>query len=324
MPEHRRRRPRTLLSVALLTSFGFLCAPAVPAQQPRPKPGPAVTQPPAKRVLPPQRIADVTKVRLDPRLLQNLRVGVVEQYRVYRISADTSPPTAASKVWEGHIALPEATTAGRLTEAWFPRPNGLPVVDDADNVVTEWFYKLADGSYTKVVQNPAGVTAGLFTIAPSGARSLALDLEGDRRVDLFMVGTPEGTTYLVVDNDNGLAAFDRWLTQDVHPLCQAGVGAASRPGVRADSRTLIRASCGRSPGGIPGGTGGRIGKERSGNETFMDRMCEDVLARPRPAGTGLGSVMDPESDTVGQLIRTFTLPWRRCEPARPRRGREIF
>jgi hypothetical protein len=217
-----REETPTMRALAFV-SFAMVVSSQVALAQDKPaRPTPPVGQPSGVlRPVPPgvQRRILTVEPRTDVQLAALLRSTRARRYTVYSFQRGTRSDRGRVRHWSGVLAMPRTPDLGPLTDLAIGIPGGPKLLD-------RW-HRHADGTWSKIVLNRAGESAGVLSINRGWFRA-ALDLDGDGLIDVLDAVTLDGRETVIASLDEGATFLERWLVGD-NMLCDPR-SAADRPG----------------------------------------------------------------------------------------------
>jgi hypothetical protein len=210
-------RALAFASVALAVSCGAVLAQDKPVRPTAPVAPPSGVLRPIQPGV--QRRLLTVEPRSDAQLAALLRSARGRRYAVYSFHRGTRSDRGSVRHWSGVLALPRPADLGPLTDLAIAVPGGPKLVD-------RW-HRHPDGTWSKIVLNRAGESAGVLSINRGWFRA-ALDLDGDGVIDVLDAVTLDGRETVIASVGEGAAFLERWLVGD-NMLCDPR-SAPDRPG----------------------------------------------------------------------------------------------
>lgn len=230
-------------------------------------PGPGVSTLPTKPALE----SELSQLRTSSGTRDALLRTFQSNYRLYAMRTDGS---VARATWTGTIALPDlGAEASRV----------IVRVGDRRSPKHGFWYQRADRSLSRYIRSSDGRSFGMVTVTPRGTLQIAVDLEGDRVVDVLYSSGPNQATLVFAREATALRFLDGLLGRG-NPFCgvpaPTGAGATVTLDRLSDGtplRTFNSCSGAASSGGsvspwTPGG---------SGKHDPIDAACSALAASPR-------------------------------------------
>jgi hypothetical protein len=186
--------------------------------------------------------------------------------------------------WNGSVLIPTPEKTGK--------PIRVTVSEKAWNY-SGWWYKNADGSISRLLNDSGGQKVGVVTMAGDGTVVAVIDLDHDGIAESMEQVLPGGLIRLLVDRV-GLAMQESWLSGH-NPFCRPGktdskfAPADDGPGIGLiDARPAV-GLC-RSASGTPGFSteaATRTGSDAKRGPSTVDQMCNGITGGPKTPGSGL-------------------------------------
>ncbi|MBI4510829.1 MAG: hypothetical protein HY698_14440 [Deltaproteobacteria bacterium] len=225
------------------------------------------------------------RLKIDPKVDALLRRSPLEliadqqDHLVVEMANLSDPRTATHASWRGTLYLQEPAHVGTL-RAYYLRDRAGNAVRHRDGTVASYYwYELADGRMARYVTTVAGDAVGTYILDPrSGAYEFAVDLDGDRRIDLLDAVTPDFRERIVMTEIG--RDFARLWNGGTNPLCFGEDASGIVPGgfgSGADSRARLP-GCRLRHGARAGGATGSLGHpgDPHGGRTPIDQLCDSM------------------------------------------------
>ena len=213
-------------------------------------------------------LKEFTEIPIPASLKEIIASGKQQQYSAYSFEAGRMVEVE-QKFWSGLLLLPNPTETAQLVSLKVGR--GSETLED-------WWYRSEDGSLSKLILNSRGETAGIVTVMPKSSASVALDLDGDKVVDVLNIIHSNHDELLIVDEARGVTFMNEWLMGQ-EPLCLPGAMSTEQ-----DVKATLQ-GCGENSSSGPGGGGSGSGNQgAAGNrrQDPLDKMCEEHAASRQP------------------------------------------